>query len=188
MEALTNLQNHFLIAMPNMEDPFFQRSVTYICEHNQDGAMGLVINHPVDLNVGKVLEQLEIVVPEQSVMFEQKVFAGGPLARDRGFVLHAPSEGWRSSAQISDDVMITTSKDILEAMGRNQAPADFLLTLGYAGWEPGQLEQELTDNSWLILPADPELLFHTPSDQVWQRATEKLGFETWQLGPEAGHA
>ncbi len=188
MEALTNLQNHFLIAMPDMEDPFFHRSVTYICEHNEEGAMGLVINQPIELNVAKVLEQLEIVVPEQSVMFDKPVFAGGPLARDRGFVLHGSSNDWNSSAHISDDIMITTSKDILEAMGRNQAPENFILTLGYAGWEAGQLERELADNSWLTIPADPDILFHTPSSERWQRATEKLGFHAWQLGPGAGHA
>ncbi|RUO58785.1 YqgE/AlgH family protein [Pseudidiomarina insulisalsae] len=185
---MTNLQNHFLIAMPDMEDPFFHRSVTYICEHNEDGAMGLIINNPVELNVAKVLEQLEIVVPERSVMYDKPVFAGGPLARDRGFVLHAPSAKWNSSAQLSDEVMITTSKDILEAMGRNEAPEKFILTLGYAGWESGQLEQELAENSWLTIPADADILFNTPSSERWQRATEKLGFQSWQLGPGAGHA
>ncbi|MFC0446469.1 YqgE/AlgH family protein [Pseudidiomarina halophila] len=188
MEALTNLQNHFLIAMPNMEDPFFHRSVTYICEHNEDGAMGLVINQPVELNVAKLLEQLEIIVPEHSLMFDRQVFAGGPLARDRGFVLHSPDEEWRSSARISDEVMITTSKDILEAMGSGKAPDKFLLTLGYAGWDAGQLEQELADNSWLTIPADPDILFNTPISERWQKATEKLGFHSWQLGPGAGHA
>lgn len=188
MEALTNLQNHFLIAMPSLDDPFFQRSVTFICEHNADGAMGLVINQPVEMNVASLLQQLEIVVPEHSSMFDQQVFAGGPLARDRGFVLHAPTGDWRSSAQLSDELMITTSKDILEAMGRGDAPEKFLLTLGYAGWEAGQLEQELAENSWLTIPADPEILFNTPVNERWQKATEKLGFHSWQLGPEAGHA
>ncbi|MDN7125239.1 YqgE/AlgH family protein [Pseudidiomarina sp. 1APP75-32.1] len=188
MEALSNLQNHFLIAMPGMDDPFFHRSVTYICEHNAEGAMGLIINQPVELNVANLLEQLEIVVPEQSLMFDKQVFAGGPLARDRGFVLHSPEEEWRSSARLSDDVMITTSKDILEAMGRGDAPEKFLLTLGYAGWEAGQLEQELADNSWLTIPADPEILFNTPITERWQKATETLGFHAWQLGPGAGHA
>lgn len=112
----------------------------------------------------------------------------GPLARDRGFVLHSPDEEWRSSALISDEVMITTSKDILEAMGSGKAPDKFLLTLGYAGWDAGQLEQELADNSWLTIPADPDILFNTPISERWQKATEKLGFHAWQLGPGAGHA
>lgn len=188
METLTSLENHFLIAMPTMDDPFFARAVTYICEHNNDGAMGLVINQPVDVTVESLLQQLEIVVPSKSPVLQKPVFAGGPLARDRGFVLHAPDHGWRSSVKLSEQVMITTSKDILEAMGQGHAPERYLLTLGYAGWEAGQLERELAENSWLVIPADAEILFNTPIRERWQRATAKLGIEPWQLGPDVGHA
>lgn len=188
METLSNLENHFLIAMPGLKDPFFQRSVTYICEHNDSGAMGLIINQPVDVTVEGLLEQLEIVVPDKSKALQRPVYAGGPLARDRGFVLHSPVEGWRSSMRLSDDMMITTSKDILEAMGQGKAPEHYLLTLGYAGWDPGQLEQELSENSWLTIPADADIIFNTPSPERWKRATAKLGIDVWQLGPDVGHA
>ncbi|HET8816720.1 MAG TPA: YqgE/AlgH family protein [Pseudidiomarina sp.] len=188
METLSSLQNHFLIAMPNLDDPFFQRSVTYICEHNEDGAMGLVVNQPVDLTVGSLLKQLEIVVPDASKTLDLPVYAGGPLARDRGFVLHAPVDHWRSSLRLSDDVMITTSKDILESMGQGTPPEKFILTLGYAGWDAGQLEQELAENSWLTIPADPDILFNTPVRERWQKAAARLGIDVWQLGPDVGHA
>lgn len=188
METLSSLENHFLIAMPSLDDPFFARAVTYICEHNQDGAMGLVINQPVDVSVERLLQQLEIVIPAPLPGLQRPVFAGGPLARDRGFVLHVPDQGWRSSIRLSDEVMITTSKDILEAMGQGHAPEQYLLTLGYAGWEAGQLERELAENSWLVIPADADILFHTPVRERWSKATAKLGIEPWQLGPDVGHA
>ncbi|OZB04529.1 MAG: DUF179 domain-containing protein [Idiomarina sp. 34-48-12] len=188
METLQSLQNHFLIAMPSMDDPYFARTVTYICEHNAEGAMGLIINQPVELSVEDLLEKLEIVIPEHNQRLDGPVYSGGPLARDRGFVLHSADQNWRSSVQISDDVVITTSKDILEAMGKGNMPSDYLLTLGYAGWEAGQLERELAENSWLTIPADSDILFHTPSKERWQKAVKKLGIQTWQLGPDVGHA
>jgi len=188
MENLTSLQNHFLVAMPTMQDSFFSRTVTYICEHNADGAMGLIINQPVDLQVSDLLKQLEIVVPDNRPNLNGPVFAGGPVARDRGFVLHPPQEIWRSSQLLSDDIMITTSKDILEALGSDAAPDKFLLTLGYAGWDAGQLDQELSENSWLTIPADASILFNTPIAERWQKATEMLGIDVWQLGPDVGHA
>ncbi len=188
METLSSLQNHFLVAMPTMEDPFFARSVTYICEHNKDGAMGLIINQPVELSVEHLLEKLEIVVPEHITNLDRPVFAGGPLAQDRGFVLHASDKIWRSSTQVSDDISITTSKDILEALGRGDVPEDYLLTLGYAGWEAGQLEQELAENSWLTIPADSDILFNTPSNERWEKAVATLGIDLWQIGPDVGHA
>jgi len=188
METLDSLENHFLIAMPTLEDPLFSRTVTYICEHNKEGAMGLIINQPVELTVHSLLEQLEIVVPSAQKRLSGPVFSGGPLARDRGFVLHSPQDSWRSSMQLSDDIMITTSKDILAALGSDAAPPSFLLTLGYAGWDAGQLEKELAENSWLTIPADPDILFHTPINERWQRAAAKLGIDVWQLGPDVGHA
>lgn len=185
---MTNLQNYFLIAMPGLEDPFFHRSVTYICEHNEEGAMGLVINQPVSMNVSELLKHIEIEVPENKQLEQTNVYAGGPVATDRGFVLHPPQKGWRSSLKLSDDIMITTSKDILESLGSDQAPKDYLLTLGYAGWEAGQLEQELTENSWLTIPADADILFATPSAHRWQKAADKLGVNLANLSSESGHA
>ncbi|CUS48277.1 MAG: putative transcriptional regulator [Idiomarinaceae bacterium HL-53] len=187
-DATTSFQNHFLIAMPGLDDPFFHRSVTYVCEHNDDGAMGLIVNQPVELTLDKLLEQIEIEVPKGGRLDSKHVYAGGPVATDRGFVIHSPQKGWKSSLQLSDDIMVTTSKDILAAFGSEQAPAHYLLMLGYAGWEAGQLEQEIADNSWLTIPADSDLLFKTPSNERWEKATSKLGIDIWQLSSQAGHA
>ncbi|RUO75740.1 YqgE/AlgH family protein [Pseudidiomarina taiwanensis] len=187
---MESLQNHFIIAMPNLEDPFFQRSVTYICEHNDEGAMGVVINHPIDVQVADLLQQLEIkIASHDTPALQQHVYAGGPLARDRGFVLHRPSEKtWRSSLQISPEVVITTSTDVLEDIAAGDFEQDYLITLGYAGWEAGQLEQELADNSWLTCAADAEVLFNTTAAERWQKAAAMLGIDVWQLAPGAGHA
>lgn len=185
---MQSLQNHFIIATPDMDDPAFKRTVTYICEHNEEGAMGLVINQPADVAVNHLLQQLEIVYPEQSQLVQAPVYSGGPVARDRGFVLHPPQDNWRSSLRMSDDIMVTTSRDILEALGSSAAPHQFILTLGYAGWEAGQLEQEIADNAWLTIAADANILFNTPAAERWQRATEMLGFDLAQLAPGAGHA
>ncbi|RUO80700.1 YqgE/AlgH family protein [Idiomarina tyrosinivorans] len=185
---MQSLQNHFLIAMPSMDDPTFKRTVTYVCEHNDEGAMGLIINQPADVQISALLKQLEIVYPENDERFDNQVFQGGPVARDRGFVIHPPQDNWRSSLKLSDDIMVTTSRDILEALGSNAAPEHYLLTLGYAGWDAGQLEKELAENAWLTLPADADILFNTPTAERWQKATEKLGFDIWQLGPDVGHA
>lgn len=184
---MDSLQNNFLIAMPSLKDPFFERSVTYICEHNEEGAMGLVINQPVDISVAGLLEQVDIEVSNSSLEHIQ-VFAGGPVGTDRGFVLHSPQEGWRSSLQLSENVMVTTSKDILSSLGSDRAPANYFLALGFAGWEAGQLEDELSENSWLTIPADPNILFNTPVNERWEKATAKLGIDVWQLSSETGHA
>ncbi|RUO75206.1 YqgE/AlgH family protein [Idiomarina seosinensis] len=185
---MESLQNHFLIATPTMNDPLFKRSVTYICEHNDEGAMGLIVNQPANLNVTTLLDKLEIIYPEASDNLTGPVFQGGPVGQERGFVIHPPQENWRSSLKMSDDIMVTTSRDILEALGSSAAPLKFILTLGYAGWEAGQLEEELAENSWLAIPADADILFNTPVSERWQKATEKLGFDVWQLGPDVGHA
>lgn len=185
---MESLQNYFLIAMPSLDDPGFNRSVIYVCEHNQEGAMGLVVNQPAEMNVMELLERTKVEPREGVGLERQPVYAGGPVATDRGFVLHSPQQGWRSSLQLSDNMMITTSMDILESLGSDAAPGHYLLTVGYAGWDAGQLEEELADNSWLTIPADPEIIFHTPSSERWQKATEQLGIDIWQLAPQAGRA
>lgn len=185
---MQSLQNHFLVAMPDLDDSFFERTVIYICEHNEEGAMGLVINQPVEISLPKLLDHIEINVPGDSSLQNTMVYSGGPVSNDRGFVLHKPQTGWRSSLKLSDDIMVTTSRDILQSLGTAQAPDKFLLTLGYAGWAAGQLEEELGTNSWLTIPADADILFATPSSERWQKATEKLGINPWQLAPGAGHA
>jgi putative transcriptional regulator len=183
-----SLENHFLIAMPTLHDPFFRRTVTYICEHSAQGAMGLIINHPIDINVGELLKKIDIDTNDISQPFPNAVYSGGPVQTDRGFVLHSPQTGWNSSLQLSEQIMVTTSKDILEAIASNNSPEKFIITLGYSGWTAGQLEQELLQNSWLTIPADPELLFNTPSHLRWEKAAEKLGVDMRQVSSEVGHA
>lgn len=185
---MQSLQNHFLIATPTMNDPLFKRSVTYICEHNEEGAMGLIVNQPGNLDVTGLLDKLEIVYPSPSDSLSGPVFQGGPVGQERGFVIHPPQENWRSSLQLSDDIMVTTSRDILESLGSSAAPPKFILTLGYAGWDAGQLEQELAEDAWLAIPAEADILFNTPTSERWQKATAKLGFDVWQLAPGVGHA
>ena len=184
---MDSLENQFLIAMPSMGDPYFSKTVTYICEHNDDGAMGLVINVPVQLTLNELLEQLDSDL-EKHPQLEQQVLTGGPVSQQRGFVLHSPQEGWSSSLALSTDVMITTSKDILLALPTDKAPDNYMVTLGYAGWGPGQLEQEIIANSWLTTPADSEILFNTPIEQRWLKATEKLGIDIAHLSSDIGHA
>lgn len=183
-----SLENHFLIAMPTLHDPFFSRTVTYICEHSAEGAMGLVINNPVELNVSDLLNKIDIQSEGLGHHYPEPVFSGGPVQTDRGFVLHSPQHGWNSSLQLSEDIMVTTSKDILEAIANNNSPRNFIITLGYSGWTAGQLEDELAQNSWLTIPADPELLFNTPANLRWEMAAKKLGIDMRQVSSEVGHA
>ena len=185
---MESLQNHFLIAMPELHDSFFERTVTYICEHNEEGAMGLIINQPAKITLPALLAQIEIKVPEQSDLQHTHIYTGGPVATDRGFVLHTPQQGWRSSLQLSDDIMVTTSKDILYVLGSTEAPDNFIFTLGYSGWDAGQLEEELASNSWLTTPADADVMFTIPSHERWHKAAAKLGIDIGQLAPGAGHA
>jgi len=182
----SNFTNHFLIAMPALEDPNFFHSVTYICEHNDQGAMGIVINHPTDLSLGTVLEHMEIEADEAAAAVP--VYHGGPVQTDRGFVLHQPPGQWSSSMAVAEGVQVTTSRDILEALARHEGPQDYLVALGYAGWGEGQLEQEIADNAWLTTPADPDILFRLPVEQRWQAAAARLGVDLSLLSGDAGHA
>lgn len=186
-----NLQHHFLIAMPTMQDPRFKRSVIYICEHNEDGAMGLVINKPVEqFTVESVLEKLKIAPADRdpAISLNKPVYAGGPLADDRGFILHTPQPGFDASIQISPETMITTSRDVLETLGTPEQPQEVLVALGYAGWEKGQLEQEVLENAWLTAEADSEILFHTPIANRWREAANRLGVDIRSIANHAGHA
>jgi len=184
---MINLENQLLIAMPTLNDSYFNRSVIYVCEHNEDGAMGLIINLPIEMTLNELLAHIEADVDSNPIM-NQKVLTGGPVSTQRGFVLHSPQKGWKSSLALSSDVMITTSKDILMALGTDQAPEKFLVTLGYAGWDAGQLEEEIQANSWLTTLADKDILFNTPIEQRWKKATEMLGIDVAHLSNEIGHA
>lgn len=184
---MESLENHFLIAMPALKDSYFDKTVTYICEHNDEGAMGLIINLPVNVTINDLLDQLEEDIPKSDNL-TQLVLTGGPVSTDKGFVLHSPQSGWSSSLALSDDVMITTSKDILMALGSDKAPENFMVTLGYAGWGPGQLEEEIQENTWLTTPSNSEILFKTPIKDRWQKATEMLGIDIAHLSSDVGHA
>ncbi len=229
---MQSLENQFLIAMPSLGDNYFNKTVTYICEHNDEGAMGLIINMPVNITLHDLLKQIEendqeeeakkatlqqesslelensleledslgpesaseqaIPASVENILLdhslEQLVLSGGPISQNRGFVLHRTQSGWKSSLALSEDIMITTSKDILMALGTEKAPEQYMVTLGYAGWGPGQLEAELQANSWLTIDADSDILFNTPIEQRWQKATEKLGINIAHLSSDIGHA
>ncbi|WP_016955706.1 YqgE/AlgH family protein [Catenovulum agarivorans] len=185
---MKNLQNQILIAMPSLEDGYFERTVTYICEHNENGAMGIVINQPLEMKVTDLLAQIKVPLKDKLILPEIPVYAGGPVSPERGFVLHRPQQKWQSSMQLTPDIMVTTSRDLLESIGTKDEPEDYLICLGYAGWEKGQLEQELLDNAWLTIPADADLIYTTPIHLRWQQASEVLGIATWQISNQIGHA
>ncbi|MFK8028879.1 MAG: YqgE/AlgH family protein [Gammaproteobacteria bacterium] len=184
---MTQFANQFMIAMPGLLDPGFTRTVTIICEHNDQGALGLVINRPSDLNVGDLLEQMELGTDDPELA-SQPVMQGGPVSRDRGFVLHEEKGPWESTMSVSNKLQLTTSKDILEAIAEGKGPARTIMAVGYAGWDAGQLESEMGANSWLSADYDADILFETPVKQRWSAAAGLLGIDPHQISSEAGHA
>ena len=187
----SNLTNRFLIAMPTLVDPNFHHTVTYICAHNEEGAMGIVINRPLDLEFGEIIQQLNLRLrasDRSKAIRQMPIYHGGPVQIDRGFVLHKPDEEWSSSIQISADLGMTTSRDILEAIAAGEGPEHSLIALGYAGWASGQLERELKENAWLSAPVDADIIFTTPCRERWTSATALLGFDSHQISPQVGHA
>ena len=187
MNSETNLSNHFLIAMPTLQDADFYRTVTYICEHDEQGAMGIIINRPLDLELADILEQMDIS-PNTPEAIHQPVFSGGPVQTERGFVLHASNKAWDATNKITEDISITTSKDILQAIATGKGPEQSLVALGYAGWGAGQLEQELAGNTWLSGPADAQIIFSHPPEQRWQAAAQLLGVDLNLISGQTGHA
>ena len=194
--ASINLTHHFLIAMPGLEDDTFAKSVVYLCEHSERGALGLVINKPSDINLQSLLQKVDLDLRRQDLT-DTPVFQGGPVQTERGFVLHeamqADSEkpedsGYSSTLSIPGGLEMTTSKDVLEALSTGAGPRRVLVTLGYASWGEGQLESELAENTWLTVGADPSVIFDTPIGQRWDRALGLLGLQAWMLSPDAGHA
>lgn len=181
---MKSLRDHFLIAMPRMSDPDFEGTVTYICDHNEHGSMGIIINRPLEMSLGEILGQLNL----GGLDINRPVYGGGPVQMERGFVLHTPEGEWQSSLQISDGVCLTTSKDILAALADKKGPKENLVALGYAGWGAGQLEQEIIGNCWLTCPSNEEILFHTPYSKKFDAAIALLGFDPSQLIDQAGHA
>lgn len=182
-----NLTDHFLIAMPNMADPHFAKSLTFVCEHNEQGALGVVVNRPIEMNLHTLLEQVSIA-PEREDFKSIAIHFGGPVQVDRGFVLHTPVGEWQSTLAVGSEIGLTTSKDILEAVARGDGPEQILVTLGYAGWAPGQLEHELAQNAWLTVQARRDVIFDLPAEERLAAAMRLLGIDYANLSDAAGHA
>jgi putative transcriptional regulator len=182
-----DLTHHFLIAMPSMVDTNFARSLTYICEHNEQGALGVVVNRPIEMTLKTLFEQIDIPLRDET-RSRLPVYFGGPVQVDRGFVLHRPPGDWESTLSINAQVGLTTSRDILQAVGEGRGPEQLLVSLGYAGWAPGQLEQELSQNAWLTVGADLDVIFELPAEQRLSAAMSLLGIDLARLSDDIGHA
>lgn len=186
-KTVNTLKDHFLLAMPQLKDPHFGGSLTYLCEQNEQGALGLIINKPLPLTFIELMEQMNITTSSH-LHLDQQVYRGGPVHLDRGFVLHTGKSDWKASLPINDQLSLTTSLDILEALAKGEGPEHFLITLGCAGWEAGQLEQELLDNSWLTCLANQTLLFKTPAEERLDAAAATLGINLDLMTSQVGHA
>ena len=185
-----NLTDHFLIAMPSMADPYFAKSLVYIAEHNEQGALGLVVNRPLELNLATLLERISISFAPEDMAYlcGQPVFFGGPVQTDRGFVLHRPHGQWQSTLIVNAEIGLTSSRDILQSVASRLQPPEMLVTLGYSGWGAGQLEHEIAENAWLTVPADAAILFDQPHENRLPAALERLGIDFARLAEKAGHA
>ena len=195
----TNLTHHFLIAMPGLEDGAFSRSVVYLCEHSERGALGLIINKPTDINLSNLFEKVDLSL-RRADLTDAPVFLGGPVQTERGFVLHEPvraqdamaekdASAYASTMHITGGLLdMTTSRDVLEALSTGAGPRRVLVTLGYSSWAEGQLESELAENSWLTVAADLAVIFDTPVAERYDSALGLLGLQAWQIAPGAGHA
>ena len=182
-----NLTHHFLIAMPNMQEGMFVGTVTYICEHNENGALGIVVNRPISLTLGEMFDQVNIPL-HQPGLEKMIVHFGGPVQTERGFVLHDTPGDWESTLRINEKMALTTSRDILEAMAEGKGPRNMIVSLGYAGWDQGQLEHEITENIWLTVPASEHILFDIPPEERLAAAMALLGVDYASLVEDAGHA
>jgi len=183
------LENQFLIAMPQMVDSYFANTVTYLWKHNDDGALGIVINKPLEACVADIFDELEIECSvEKSPFRTEAVLAGGPVERDKGFIIHDAGKNWESSISVTEEISICTSKSILEDIASGNGPEKYLIALGCAGWEAGQLEHEINANAWLTVPADPALIFSSDYKNKTQHAASLLGVDLQQLAPNAGHS
>lgn len=187
MTTRINLTAHFLIAMPAMEDPYFSKTLVFIAEHNDQGALGVIVNRPIDMSLSTLFQRIEQpFVPGK--LDNLPVLFGGPIQTDRGFVLHRPLGAWQSTLAIDREIGLTTSRDVLQSVALAGQPSDMVVTLGYAGWAGGQLEHELSQNAWLTVPADPRILFELPFEERLPSALELLGVDLANLAGQAGHA
>ena len=182
-----NLTNHFLIAMPAMDDPYFSRTLIYIAEHNDQGALGLIVNRPIDMDLATLFEKIDVPLESPDVG-KLPVYFGGPVQTDRGFVLHRPVGNWQSTLAVTPEVGLTSSRDVLQAVGKEGQPSEVMVTLGYSGWGAGQLENELAQNAWLTVPANTHILFDLPFEERLPSAMETLGIDFANLSEKAGHA
>lgn len=182
------LSNHFLIAMPGMTDPNFAQTLTLICEHSDQGAMGFIINRPTEVLVSELFEQQNIQISAQNPILSSSLYAGGPIDTERGFILHSPEKTWATTLSVGQSFGITASLDIIEATAAGDGPENNLFLLGYAGWGPGQLEHEITSNAWLTNKADPDIVFKLPAEDRWKAAAGEMGVDLNLLNPDAGHA
>ncbi len=173
--------------MPNMADPHFSKTLTYVCEHNDQGALGIVVNRPIDMTLQALFERLSLSMKDPA-RADAPIYFGGPVQTDRGFVLHLPAGEWQATLKVRDGIGLTTSKDILEAVGRGEGPAKMMVSLGYAGWAAGQIEHELKQNAWLTVEARDAILFDLPPDERLPAAMELLGIDYARLADHAGHA
>ncbi|ODS24550.1 hypothetical protein AB835_02900 [Candidatus Endobugula sertula] len=185
MTTFNSFKNHFLIAMPSIADRRFSQSVTYLCEHNRGGAMGLIINQPAPMSYSDLFHQLQLNTeyPDNSPLL-----VGGPVQKERGFVLHSNEKQWEATLPISDEISITSSKDILSDIANHQGPESVLIALGYAGWDAGQLEAEIAQNSWLTVPANKQIIFDAPLETRWKSSAQVLGIDLHLMSSHAGHA
>ena len=187
MSDATSLTNQFLIAMPALADPNFSHTVTYMCDHNDEGAMGLVINRPLDLDITELFSHLKITNTQKDRGYIP-IYQGGPVQTERGFVLHRDLGKWEATMPVTDEIGLTMSSDIIEAIAHDEGPRDYIISLGYAGWGAGQLESELAANAWLNGPADPAIIFDVPIEQRWTASAHQLGVELKNLSSDVGHA
>jgi len=185
MKQLTSLRNQILIAMPQLQDSWFEGTVIYLCDHDENGAMGLVLNKHLDINFDRVCEQLELFRHDH---INPPMMAGGPVGTEQGFILHREPGRWQATRVFDAFAHLTTSKDILEAIAKGEGPADYRLALGYSGWSEGQLDNEILENSWLNVEPDAELLYRIPPEQLYEAALAKLGVNLMTLSDESGHA
>ncbi|MFA6052981.1 MAG: YqgE/AlgH family protein [Methylobacter sp.] len=186
MNGTTYLNNQFIIAMPSLADPNFAHTVTYLCQHSEDGALGIVINRSTDMKLDEVFKQMDIKVTSLAAA-EATVFAGGPVQQERGFVIHTSGGDWNATMAVSETISLTTSRDVLEAIAAGVGPEQYLVALGYAGWAEGQLEKEIMDNAWLNTPSGKQILFDMPVDLRWSAAADQIGIDINQLTAPAGH-
>jgi putative transcriptional regulator len=186
MSGETYLNNQFIVAMPGLVDPIFFHTVTLVCQHTKEGALGIVVNRSAEMKLGEIFKQMEINVKSLDAA-ESPIFAGGPVQQDRGFVVHTTCGEWDMTLPVSEDISLTTSRDVIEAIAAGEGPKQYLVALGYAGWGEGQLEKEMLSNSWLNTPIAKQILFNTPLNQRWNAAASQIGININQLTTQAGH-